>query len=230
MIFVLPILLLCFVIFMYFVYFLARDDFVIIRKDISLERIFSMAILTFFVSMLFARFFYALFYFNPGFLNPLVFFDLPYFPGLSLPGGVVGGSLFAYFYSSFKKMPFGRLFDIFMMAFIGVLPIGLIIGYFVYLGKTSLFFNIILVFSILSFFLFTKLIFPYSSRGEIKEGSLGLVFISIFSFIYFISKLLLNVKTFSFIAPENIFLLVSLFASLILIINQEIIDKYISRK
>lgn len=227
---ILLVLIFCFFIFMYFLYFLARDDFLIVRKDISLEKIFSIAILTSLVSLFFARFFFAVFNPKPEYLNPLVFLAILYFPGLSLPGGVVGGTIFIYLYAKLKKIPFGRIFDLFTMSFIGVLPIGFLITYIILLGNTTTLFNIVFIFSIFIYFLFIKLIFPFSSKGEIKDGTLGLIFISMLSFIYFTAKLFLNVKTFSFLSFESIFLLIALFSSLVLILNQEIIDKYISKK
>jgi hypothetical protein len=227
---ILFVLVFCFFIFMYFLYFLAHDDFLIVRKNISLEKIFSMAILTSLVSFFFARFFFTVFNPKPEYFNPLIFLAIIYSPGLSLVGGIVGGTVFIYLYAKINKIPFGRIFDLFIMSFIGVLPIGFLITYIILLGKTTILFNIVFIFSVFIFFLFTKLIFPFSSKGEIKDGTLGLIFIALLSFIYFTVKLFLNVKTFSFLSFENIFLLITLFSSLVLILNQEIIDKYISKK
>jgi Prolipoprotein diacylglyceryl transferase len=228
--FVLTIIIFCFFIFLYFLFYLSRDDFVITRKDISLERVFNLTILASLVCLFFARFFYIFFNPKPEYFNPLVFFAIPYFHGLSFLGGVVGGSVFTYFYTKVKKMPFGRIFDLMVMSIIGVMPIGYFMGFIISLGKTSLIYNIIFIFSIVIFFLFSKIIFSFSSKGEIKDGSLGLIFISLYSFIYFTARLFLNVKTFSFLAPENIFILIVMFSTLVLILNKEIIDKYLSKK
>lgn len=224
------IILISFFIFLYFLYYLCRDDFVIIRKDIKMEKIFNMAFLTAFVSLFFARFFYVLF--NPlhQFLSPLGFLAFPYFPGLSLIGTIIGGSFFIYIYSSFKKMPIGKMFDLFTLSFIGVLPIGFLGTFILLFGKTTLLFNIIFITSVFLPLCFIKIIYPFSSKGEIKDGSLSLIFLLLFSFLYFITKLFIDIKNFSFLNLENITLLIILFSSTILLLNQEIVDKFLIKK
>jgi len=224
------IILLSFFLFLFFLYYFTKDDFVIIRKDVPLDRIFSMAILTGLVALVSARFSFVIFNLKPEFFNPLVFFAIPYYPGLSLFGGVTGGSIFVYIYAFYKNIPIGRVFDLFTMSFIGILPIGLLINIIFLRGREPVILNIIFVSSIIIFFIFNRLIFPFSSKGEIKDGSLGLIFILILSFIYFTSKLFLDIKKFSFLSPENIFILIVFFTSLVLIINTEIMNKYLSKK
>jgi len=224
------ILLVCFLIFLYLLYYLSRDDFVIVRKDISMERIFNLAFLTAIVSLFFSRFFFVLESFDPKLLNPLGFLAIPYFPGLSLIGAVSGAEVFIFLYSSFRKLPTGKLLDLFALSFMGVLPIGIIGNFIVHLGKVSLFSNLFFVFSIFMLLLFAKIIYPFSGKGEIKDGSLGLMFSAIFSFLYFMLKLFLNLKDFSFLNLENILILVVLFSSLILLVNQEIMEKFLAKK
>lgn len=225
----LSIILFCFFLFLFFLYYLARDDFVIVRKGLNLEKVFNIAILTAIATLILARLSFA-FFVNPKFFNPLVFLAIPYYWGLSLIGGVVGGSLFLYFYALLKKVPVGRLFDLFTMSFIGVFPIGMLFYAFSKLGKESVMENVVFVSSILILFVFTKLIFPFSSRGEIKDGSLGLIFILILSFIYFTGNLFLDIKNFSFLASQNIFVLITFFGTVVLIINQEIMNKYLTKR
>lgn len=224
------VLLISFFFFLYILYYLSHDDFVILRKDISLERIFNMAIISSLVSLLFSRLFFAIFNHNLQFFNPLVFLALPYFPGLSLIGGMIGGALFIYAYSNYRKLPVGKTFDLFVISFIGVLPIGFLLTFIVLIGKTSLFFNLLFLCSLVFALLFIKVFAPFSSRGEIKDGTIGLMFLAIFSFIYFLLKLFLDIKTFSFLDLENIALLLTLFASIIIIINQEIMNKFLMKR
>jgi hypothetical protein len=225
------IILISFFVFLFILYYLSKDDFVIIRKDLALDRIFSMAILMSVFSLIFSRFCFAIFNFKTEFINPLVFFAIPYHPGFSLIGAVVGGALFVYFYSFFKNIPIvGRLFDLFTMAFIGVFPIGFLFYIFLMQGKETMLQNIIFIASVIILFVFTKILFPFSSKGEIKDGSLGLIFILILSFVYFTGGLFLDAKNFSFLGLENVFVLITFFASLILIINQEIMNKYLGKK
>lgn len=224
------ILLICFFIFLYLLYYLSKDDFVIVRKDISMEKIFNLAFLTSIASLFSARLFYVLQSLDPKLWSPLGFLAIPYFPGLSLIGGILGAEIFIFLYGSFKKMPTGKILDLFALSFMVVLPLGLIGNFIIHLGKVSLFSNLVFIFSCLLLLLFAKVIFPFSGKGEIKDGSLGLIFSAIFSFLYFTTKLFLNLKEFSFLSIENILILVVLFSSLILLVNQEIMDKFLTKK
>jgi prolipoprotein diacylglyceryltransferase len=163
-------------------------------------------------------------------LNPLGFVAFYRYSGLSLVGAIVGAEIFIYLYCRYKKMPAGKIFDLFALAFMGVLPVGLIGNFVINLGKVGLFDNILFIFSALLLLLFGKVIYAFSAKNEIKDGSLGFIFVAIFSFLYFLTKLFLNLKDFSFLNPENILLLVALFSSLILLVNQEMMDKFLTKK
>lgn len=228
--FVFFIILFCFFIFLYVLYYLSRDDFIIVRKDVSLESIFSTAFLVGFFSLISSRFFFAVFSQEQKYLNPIVFLAFPYYPGLSLVGSLIGGSLFLYFYSRYRKMPSGKIFDLFIMSFIYVMPLGFLLNFIILLGKTTVFFNILFFVTVFIFLLFAKIIFPFSSKGEIKDGSLGLIFLSLFAFSYFMIRLFLDIKNFSFVSIENIMLLFLIFSPLIILINQEIMNKFLTKK
>jgi prolipoprotein diacylglyceryltransferase len=220
----------CFFLFLYIVYYLSRDDFVLTRKDIPVGRVFSMVFLSGLVALLCARLLFALTYPASLLLNPLGFFAVYRYGGLSLIGALIGAEVFIYLYCQYKKLPAGKIFDLFTLAFVGVLPIGLIINFVLSFGKVELFANLLFVFSILLLLLFGKVIYPFSAKGEIKDGSLGFIFAALFSFLYFLTKLFLNLKDFSFLNPENVLLLAMLFSSLILLLNQEMMDKFLIKK
>lgn len=220
----------CFFLFLYVLYYLSKDDFVIVRKDVSLERIFNLAFLSGIVTFISSRIGYAIFSHNFNYFNPLVFLAFPYYSGFSLIGALIGQSLFVYFYAGFKKLPVGKIFDLFTMSFITILPVGLLLIFLVSLAKTTPFFNIFFIASFIIYVLFAKLIYPFAIRGEIRDGSTSLLFLSLFSFLYFIIKLFVEIKTFSFLEIENIVLLVLLFSSLIILINQEIMEKFLNKK
>lgn len=224
------VLLICFFIFLYVLYYLSRDDFVIVRKDISMERIFNLVFLTSIVSLFFSRLFFVLINSDPKLLSPLGFLAIPYFPGLSLVGGMLGAEIFIFLYGSFRKLPIGKVLDLFTLSFMTTLPLGLIINFIINLGKVSFLSDLVFVFSIFILLLFAKIIYPFSNKGEIKDGSLGLIFGAIFSFLYFMVKLFLNLKGFSFLSLDNILILALLFSSLILLVNQEIMDKFLAKK
>lgn len=224
------VLLVCFFIFLYFLFLISKDDFVISRKDIQMDRIFNLAILTGFFALFSARFFFTVFNPKPQILNILGFLAFPYFPGLSLIGGIVGGYLFLYTYARFRKMPVGKIIDLFTMSLIGVFPLASLGTFVILFGATSSLFNLLFIFSIFILVSFLKIIYPLSVKGEIKDGSLSLIFILIFSFLYFLTKLFLNIKYFSFLDLENITILLAFFVSLVMLINQEIVEKFLNKK
>jgi hypothetical protein len=224
------VLLICSFLFLYIIYYLSKDDFVLARKDIPIAKVFSMVFLTGLISLFSARLIYALAYPTSVLSNPLGFLAFYRYAGLSLIGALAGAEIFIYFYAQYQKMPAGKIFDLFILAFIGVLPVGLIGNFILNFGKVGLFANLLFIFSILLLLLFGKVIYPFSAKGEIKDGSLGFIFLAIFSFLCFLTKLFLNLKDFSFLNPENILLLVMLFSSLFLLLNQEIMDKILIKK
>jgi prolipoprotein diacylglyceryltransferase len=195
-----------------------------------MERIFSLAVLVSLVGLFFSRLFFVFIHPDPKLFNPLGFLALPYFPGLSLIGGIASAELFSCIYANYKKLPVGKVIDLLTLSFMAVLPVGYIANFLIHFGKVSLLDNIFLIISILIGLLFAKLIYPFSNKGEIKDGSLSLMFTAIISFLYFLAKLFLNIKDFSFLNVENVLLLVVLFSSLILLVNQEIMDKFLLKK
>src|SRR3989344_2886665 len=104
------VLVICLVLFLYRIYHLANDDYVLLTKNITLEDIFNAVFVCSLVSLLFSRFFYVFMNPNPVFLNPLGFLLFPYFPGLSLTGVLIGGILALFLYIRIKKFPLGRVF------------------------------------------------------------------------------------------------------------------------
>jgi len=224
------VLIICFFIFLFSLYFLANDDLIIIRKDMPMDKVFNTAFLTAFVALFFARFFYVIFYPREVFFSPLGFLLFPYFYGLSLLGGVLGGAIFLTVYAKYQKLPVARTFDFFAVAFLSCLPIGLL-GFFILAGKGyfSIFILSFLVYLIMLVF-FIKILLPFSVRGRIKNGSLSAIFLFCFSIITFLSGIISNFKNFRLVSLENFIILILLLASVTLILKQEIVGKKRVRK
>lgn len=218
------VLIFCFFVFLYVIYYLSHDDFVILRNDINMEKIFNLAFIFSFVSLFSSRFFYVLFNPAPVFYNILGFLLFPYFPGLSLSGGIIGGFLFLVLYLKLRKFPFGRLLDFFSMGFLIASPFGLI-GYFLLsFSKYSLnhLFSIILIFALV--FLFVKFILPISLSEKLKDGSLAYIFLVSFSGVFFLINMILNRGL--VISKENIMILLISLVSIVPLIKQEGYDWY----
>lgn len=224
------VLLFCFLFFLYIVYFLSHDDFVILRTNTSMEKIFNAAFLVSIVSLFLARFFYV--FFNPKnvFFNPLGFLLFPYFPGLSLMGAILGGYLISLFILRSWNLPVGRLLDFFSVGFLTVFPLGFVSAYLLSGQKLypAFYFSVIL-YSLLLFVLI-KFILPLSMGGKFKDGSLSLLFMFSFSLLYFFSNIALNFGRIA-INPENIFSIITFFVFLgFFVKNENLIEKYVYKK
>ncbi len=172
MIFLPEILIICFCIFLYCVFVFAREDFILLRKNVSLEHMFSMSFLTFLVGLFFARLFFVIGNFSSHYLNLLVFLVFIYFPGLSFAGGVLGGLGFLWLFTKRKKMPFGRIFDIFALSFLFAIYVGNLSVFIVdILFKKVLF--VYLGLSVILLLLFMLLTYWFSKSKFHQDGSCG---------------------------------------------------------
>ncbi len=224
------VLFICFFIFLYALYFLASDDWIIIKKDMPMEKIFNTAFLTALVALFFSRFLYVVLFPKSVYFSILGFLLFPYFPGLSLAGAVLGGSLFLYFYAKTQKLPIGKTFDFFSIALLTALPIGFL-GTFILIGQRFLMtfifsFLIYLIF----FFIFIKVTLPASFRGNIKSGSVALIFLICFSVVSFLARIIYDYKNFNLFSGENIILIFVFIISLAFFLKQEIIGKTRGKK
>lgn len=173
----------CLLIFLFIVYQLAKDDFIFVRKDVNLESIFDAIFIGFFCALFFARLFYVIFYFNQKFLNPLVFLAIPYFPGLSLIGGIIGVLLFSFFLSKNKKFPAKRFLDVLGISFLCSFSIGIFLEALVTVWSNRLlaaeevgrsFFGI-------AFFIFLLIMFFKNSWREGSAAFLAIFFYALLS-------------------------------------------------
>ena len=109
------------------------------------------------------------------------------------------------------------------------MPVGFL-GYFILtLLKTSFIFNYLFLATVILTIIFLKFVYRLAEKGEIKDGSFSLIFISVYSLIYFLIRLFADIKNFSFLDPENLILFLLIFSSLILLVNLEIMDKFLDK-
>lgn len=219
--FFIVVLAICLFISLFFIYILSREDLILIRKDVSMEKLFNTAILIFITGLLFSRIVYAAMHSPRMFLNPLVFLLFPYFPGLSLIGGVLGALVFFLFFGKVRSLPTGRIIDFFSIGFLSSLPIGYL-GYFVLTGGKNIPAIIISAFYLSLTFLFMKYLYQFLLRGILKDGSLGLIFLTVFSLVSFFQKVLDEFRQFAFIKqPEGYLMLLLFFISVSVFIKNE---------
>lgn len=209
-----------FLIFLYFIYKLVKDDYVFIRKNISLEQIFDITFIVTWVSLFFARVFYFIFHPLQGHNLFLVFFS-PQVPGFSLVGLVLGGILAMYIIGRYRKIPLGRLFDFFTLAFVVALPVG-------FLGTSVLMKNFTLAASLVNTIVYmifaifcVKYVNPKLESRELKEGNLQILFLLFFSVVSFINVTMLSqVGKVVLLSVESVILIILFLISFILFVRQ----------
>src|SRR5260221_12872221 len=95
-------------VFLYSLYRFVRDDYIFIRKGISLEQSFDIAFIILWIGLFASRFLYLLFHFYSG---ENILYDFFSLKGgeFSLTGGVIGGTIAIYLIGKYRKVPLGRL-------------------------------------------------------------------------------------------------------------------------
>jgi prolipoprotein diacylglyceryltransferase len=190
-----------------------------------MDKVFNTAFLTALVALFFARLFYVIFYPREVFFSLLGFLLFPYFPGLSLLGGVLGGSIFLTVYAKHQKLPVARMFDFFAVALLSSFPIGFL-GFFILSGKS---YFPAFVFSFLTYLIllvfFVKVVLRSSFMGKIKNGSLGIMFLLCFSVITFLSRIISDLKNFNLATWENFSILVLFIVAAVVILKRETVGK-----
>lgn len=210
------------IVFSYSLYLLGREDVIFIRKNVTLEQLFNIFFVTLVVGLFVSRIFFAFIHPSWDFLNPVNFFSLFHRPGMSVIGGVIGGSLFIVYFSKLRHLPLGRIFDFFALSFFASLPIAVFGSFFL---SNSLRFTESIFLPILYFFLFIfllKVIFPKFLQGSLKSGSIGLLVLLLFSLIWVLTSMVKN-KTgvIGFVTIEDVFASITFLVCLVLLVRQE---------
>ncbi len=202
-------------------FLLSRDDLTLLRKDVALDKMFNLFFMDFLVGLFFSRAIFVIFSSPKMFLNPLAFILFPYFPGLSLSGGVVSGILFLVFYCRSNKLPVGRILDFFSLSFMISLPVGYL-GYFALtLGRSIMSAVFSIVYIILAF-IFIKYFYQMLLKGSFRDGSLSLIFFSIFAFTSLAGEIVSKFADLLFLRqPESYLYLLLLIFSIFIFVRQE---------
>ncbi|HEX7042451.1 MAG TPA: prolipoprotein diacylglyceryl transferase family protein [Patescibacteria group bacterium] len=182
------VILISFFVFLLVIYLLSREDFVFMRKNITLESIFDMAFINGVFALLFARIIFVAFHFKMTYLNPLVFLIVPYFPGLSISGVVIGSFLFILWFSKIRKIPVWHVMDIFSVGFFYAFSISLF-GYsiFSFLGHNLIFGAVQVMWGLITLSL--SILFGSIQLKTIwKDGSMSSVTIAVIFLVVLITK------------------------------------------
>lgn len=212
-------ILLFLVIISFFVLFeLSKNDFVLLRRNISLTQVFDYTFLTLAGAMIVSRLFFILDNQKFEYLHPIDFLHIARLPGLSNFGFFLGSAtvLFIIFY---RKKVLRRVYDIFFLALYPIFIFSIIIMRI----PRSLFFVpiVLLVLSVVIFALLIRSLRNYS----LKDGSIAAIFFALLSLFTITDQFV--VKRVELVAHLSLIQIVStgvLAISLVLLlINQRII-------
>lgn len=184
--FILETLFFCLLVFLFCVFVLSKDDFILLRKNVSLEELFNISIIGGIISLILSRAGFAVSNLKSSFISPLIFLAIPYFPGLSLAFGIIGFCIYVYIYSSRKKFPTKRIFDVMTISSSLAISFGNLIFFI-----TNLIIHKKINFFFISGFLFYAILFAVLAgiftKTKIKDGDTsiwGLISISLSQVIF----------------------------------------------
>ncbi len=100
-------------------YILSKHDFVLIRKNVSVNQIFDLSLISIAIALITGRIFFIINEARMELLSPIQFFHILRYPGISMLGFFVGGAICIWFL--FKKTKaLRRIYDIFTISFFPV--------------------------------------------------------------------------------------------------------------
>jgi hypothetical protein len=169
-------------IYLFTFYMFARDDYYFIRKGITMEQLFNVLLLGLFWGFLIARLLFVVLHFKQRFLNPIVFLLVPYEPGLSLFGWVIGIFLGITYLTKRRKIHSARFFDYVSIASLAAFPIWSLGVYFID-GMSNVLTVVSASLYFVCFLFFSMVLFPKFTRGKMKEGSISILFLIIVSLL-----------------------------------------------
>jgi prolipoprotein diacylglyceryltransferase len=213
-VFSLLILTVCF----FLLYILCRQDFVLLRQNISLSQILDTAILTVLFAFTAGRLFFLINNQDFALLHAIRFFHFIKFPGISIIGFALGGFLALWFFMRRKKGIL-RTFDIFSVSFFPLYSFSLIIKSYTQGGAFALPI-ILLILSIILFAFFIRSHFRYILR----DGSISLIFLLIISADSFLYEYLnpeRHIVLLDFTAAQVLSIIVAAASAVFLFLNQK---------
>lgn len=169
------ILILATIVFLFSLFIFGKDDFVLLRKNVSLTAIFDMAFFVGIGGLFLSRIIYVATHFSSTFFNPLVFFIIPYFPGLSGAGLLLGAAISLYAITMQKKFPLGKVFDIFTSAFLSASAFLLLEQAVSTLFVKNYLYAAVLGGSGVILFCILFLLLRFASKLLLSDGSLALI-------------------------------------------------------
>ncbi len=160
------------VICVFILFILSRQDFVLLRQNISLAQIFDSLVFALIIALVTGRIFYIINNFDFELVHIIRFFHLLKFPGISTLGFFLGGTVSLAFLFR-KKKGLARIYDIFTISFLPVYSFALITK-----GYPNVFFFLPPILLLFLIFIFAFFIISHN-KYFLRDGSVGIIFILI---------------------------------------------------
>lgn len=184
MLLAIPILIISF----FSLYILSRHDFVLIRKNVSVNQVFDLSFLSIIVAFFIGRIFFIINDERRELFNPIAFFHVLRYPGVSVFGFFVGGAISIWFLFR-KTKALHRVYDIFTISFF---PLFLFHLSFRAYPVFSIFVSLFILIAGFLFWLFT---IRSHQKYTFKDGTIS----------YLVTLLIsLDAFSYSFLTPRKI--------------------------
>lgn len=171
-----------FILGVFYVFRLARNDIILIRNNVTEEIILDMIVMSSFFGLLGARFFYVVTHFGSFGFDILKWVLFTYFPGLNLLGGIIFSLGFLILISKARNLPTLLILDFATIGFLIAAPFGFL-GTFLtgVVGR----FPVHLVLAILMI-IFLGIYFYVEKKSLIRQdGIITLTFLGVFAIVTF---------------------------------------------
>lgn len=190
---------------LFILYSLSRNDFVLMRKNISVTKMFNYTFCFFILGFIIGRLLFILDTQNYSYLSPLIFFHLLKFHGISVLGIFLSAAII-YFLFIQDKVVIKRVLDIIYLSFLPLFSLNLLTASY----TNIVFIKIVLFISTL--LLLGALVILHKDY-TVKDGSIALILLIMFSCFYFVVDFLTHDK------PAIIFLTLTQIISLFMLVS-----------
>lgn len=175
--------ILSFIVFLFILYLLFKDDYVFIRKNFLLDQLYDLVFVGLIGGLILGRLITIFLTYESNFFAKLFIIN----NNLWTLSSIIIGFFMSYFLGAkIKKLPVGRTIDFFSVAILGSLPVGYLI--YLFFQRRSLLL-IYLAYGLVYFLIFCgfwRYLLPRAIKNIFRPGTLGAIFLAIFSMLSFI--------------------------------------------
>lgn len=193
-------------------FYYTKDDLFFFRKNITLEILFNTLLISIFCSLLISRLVFVILNFQPKYLSPVVFLLIPYFPGISVFGGILGFYISAVIFTRRKKINTKRFLDYAAVAILVFFPLFFLISSNYYLC----------IMYLVLFIFFINILMPKYNQGLLKEGSVAIIFLIMSSLVFVMHDLFLLYTKNILLSKDALLFIILFFVSSFLLVRLEI--------